>query len=185
MSRTAVAVAVLAIVVGACGSGSSGPKQPGVACTSPNDCSDKASAVNIDGVWAFCCVYGTCASSDSPSVIDCSDANVQLIQASNYDQSCTTDSDCVGVAEGNACYPGFAGCPTATINVAALAQYDNDVASTYANICAALSKACPFELPVGPCCVGGMCQLGGNCPVLRGDAATDVEGGTGSGDAGT
>jgi len=58
MSRTGGAVAVLAVVVGACGSG--------------------ASAKNAD-------------------------AGCTEIQASNYDQSCKTDSDCVMVPVGNTC----------------------------------------------------------------------------------
>ena len=42
---------------------------------------------------SVCCLHVLCAD----------DAKVQLIQASDYDQSCTVDSDCVEVYVGNAC----------------------------------------------------------------------------------
>ncbi len=64
------------------------------------------------------------------AVVPCSDANVQEILASNYDQSCKTDTDCVAVSEGNACYPCTLACQTAAINVNALPQYRADVAKT-------------------------------------------------------
>jgi hypothetical protein len=180
MGRTGGAIAVLAIVVGACSSGSSGPKPPVVACRSANDCFQ--TAVNSDEVSAFCCLDGICAFGDSPSLVDCTDANVQLIQASSYDQTCTTNADCVEVAEGNACYPGFGQCPMATINVGAQAQYNNDLSGTNANICRTLGD-CVFT--PAPCCIGGRCQIG-QCPItFPFDAATDAEGGTGSGAAGT
>ncbi len=144
MSRTGVAVVkVLAIIVCACSSGGGGAKPPVVACTSANDCYE--AAVNT-GFSVFCCLNKTCAfsttasTSGSLALVDCTDANVQLIQASNYDQSCKTDSDCVAVSEGNACIPGFGNCPMATINVGAMAQYNADVAKTNAGICAALSS---------------------------------------------
>jgi hypothetical protein len=53
----------------------------------------------------------------------CTDADVQLIQASSYDQSCTTDSDCIAVGEGNACYPCAIACTSAAINRSAESQY--------------------------------------------------------------
>ena len=110
------------------------------------------------------------------------DASVKLIQASDYDQSCTVDTDCRGIAEGNACVPCAFACGLgAAINVSALAQYNSDVANTPAVaikfnmlICA---SAC--EEAFGPCCVGGKCQTSttSQCPGAAtdaGDAAADT-----------
>jgi hypothetical protein len=97
--------------------------------------------------------------SSGASIVDCTDANAQIIQASNYDQSCKTDSDCVAVAEGNACSPGFRNCPTATINVGDMAKYNADVAMTNAALCSAPGD-CLDES--GPCCHGGACVMD-NC----------------------
>jgi hypothetical protein len=49
------------------------------------------------------------------------DTTCSSFQATNYDQSCRVDSDCVVVQEPGVC------CPGATINVAAQAQYMADV----------------------------------------------------------
>jgi hypothetical protein len=122
-----------------------------VACAIVDDCYGTAIAT---GNSVYCCLNKKCAFSGSTLLIDCTDANVQRIQSSNYDQSCKTDSDCVAVSEGNACYPGFLNCPTATINVGAQSQYNADVARTNAGVCVALSS-CVDE--PGPCCRGGTC----------------------------
>jgi hypothetical protein len=173
MSRTGVAVAVLAIIVGACGSSqSSGPlaeqAAPVIACTSVNDC-------QLPQYPMFSCLDRVCAFSDgTTSIVDCTDAKPQLIEASNYDQSCKTDSDCVAVSEGNACAPGFLNCPSVASNVDAMPQYNADVAMTNAAICVWFGD-CALSLP--PCCRGGTCQTGGQCgPVLQGgtDAAADA-----------
>ena len=60
------------------------------------------------------------------------DGSLPLIEASNYDQSCTTDSDCIAIAEGDVCTPCGIGCTNAAINVAAHARYKADVASANA-----------------------------------------------------
>jgi hypothetical protein len=65
-------------------------------CTSAQDCMPLYFASNS----AYCCMDNACVA-DQPGY--CTDANVQLIQASNYDQSCRSDADCVAVTEGNAC----------------------------------------------------------------------------------
>ncbi len=151
MSRTGVAVVVLAIIVGACSSGSSATEQPVVACASASDCFGTAVST---GSTVWCCLDKACAFSSGASIVDCTDANAQIIEASNYDQSCKTDSDCVAVAEGNACDPGFRNCPTATINVGDMAKYNADVAMTNAASCGALSGC--LDEP-SPCCNGGAC----------------------------
>jgi hypothetical protein len=101
------------------------------------------------------------------------DASVKLIQASDYDQSCTVDTDCQQISEGNACVPCAFGCPLGgAINVSALPKYMSDIANT-----PAVGSECPV-IPciatVFPCCIGGNCQVGSQCanPVPT-DAATD------------
>jgi hypothetical protein len=105
---------------------------------------------------AICCLHVLCAA----------DAKVQLIQATDYDQSCAVDSDCVEVYVGNACSCAI-GCRTTIgpINKAAQSRYTADVANAPHVVC-----SCPPTLPalVGAapvaCCVGGQCQTAaGQC----------------------
>jgi hypothetical protein len=112
----------------------------------------------------------------------CIDASIKLIQASDYDQSCTVDTDCRYIAEGNACTPCAFDCSfAATINVSALAQYYSDVANTPAVAAEFNGRTCASGCPgaFGPCCVGGKCQTStaSQCPaaaVDAGDAAADT-----------
>jgi hypothetical protein len=132
-----------------------------LACTGvlgPQDCG---------GGGSFCCVPNAIG----PDAGSCTGANVRLIQASNYDQSCTTDSDCIGVGLGNVCFVCDVDCPNAAINRSAQAQYRTDVPRFPASD---VDCGCP-TYPVGPCCVGGMCQMGTQCanPVPT-DAAADT-----------
>jgi hypothetical protein len=121
------------------------------ACATAQDCYKGRGS---DTETLFCCVEGTCAYSEGTDILPCTDANVQLIQASNYDQSCRTASDCILVAEGNFCQS--AGCPNAAINIGAYAQYQADVAKTNAAICGGISGCLGLA---GVCCQDGMCQV--------------------------
>jgi hypothetical protein len=155
-----VGACFLGLTVASCSSSSKGSSPDGgqdgrtaIACTSVNDCTDTALGT------AWCCLVKACVySSNGTPPITCTDADVQLIQASNYDQSCTMDSDCVAVSEGNFCYG--ANCPSAAINVGAQAHYNADVAMTNAAICGG-ATSCPGL--TGPCCRGGTCQTGDHC----------------------
>jgi hypothetical protein len=85
----------------------------------------------------------------------CSNPDTQNVFASNYDQSCRTDSDCVPVEEGNFCDPGSNnGCTNAAINQSALSRYNAALAQTQAGVCIGLA-GCPEE--IGPCCRQGIC----------------------------
>jgi hypothetical protein len=64
---------------------------PVVACAKAQDCLSVAQA----SLSTFCCTDNACTL-DTPG--SCCGANVQLIQASSYDQSCTTDGDCLSLA---------------------------------------------------------------------------------------
>ncbi len=144
------------------------------ACATSQDCS----GLFFSSSSPACCTDHVCAV-DMPD--DCTDANVQLIEASNYDQTCTADSDCVAVGEGNFCYAGSLNCQnSAAINKRSYAQYQADVAKTRGAGCYAPGSCGEV---FGPCCQSGACQMGSQCPsdvVLPGDAAVDARG-----DAGT
>ena len=105
---------------------------------------------------AICCLHVLCAA----------DAKVQLIQASDYDQSCIVDSDCVEVDVGNACTCEI-GCRTTIgpINKAAQPRYTADVASAPQVVCSCKPPP-PVPVDAWPvaCCVGGQCQtVPGHC----------------------
>src|SRR5580692_5594444 len=139
-----------------------------VACASRFDCSSLYSLAP-DQDLVPCCVDSVCNLETYDG--DCTDASAQIILASDYDQSCMTDSDCIWVAEGNFCYPGLTNCGTATISKSANAQYQADVAKTRAASCYAPGN-CGADF--GPCCVSGMCQVGSQCGNLAGDASADT-----------
>jgi hypothetical protein len=78
------------------------------------------------------------------------------VLASDYDQSCTVDSDCVAVGEEPQCPASGCECPSAAVNKGVATQYQ-----------AALSRASTIRLPVSGCscacesaalCRGGKCQ---------------------------
>jgi hypothetical protein len=108
------------------------------------------------GPGAMCCLDMLCAA----------DATAPIIQASDYDQSCAVDSDCVEVHGGNGCTCEVS-CETspAAINMGALPQYAADFAKFPHVFCNCLPPAppCANEGFVGPHCVGGMCQFTSPC----------------------
>jgi hypothetical protein len=81
------------------------------------------------------------------------------IVASDYDQACTKDSDCIAVAVGADGCCGLP-CPNAAINSSSNAQYEEDVATR--------RETCDPALPcIGvPCskyaaiCTKGLCSIG-------------------------
>ncbi len=143
---------------------------PVLTCASVDDCVAVPAGI---GATAYCCLDKVCSFSSGAPLVACTDADVQMIQASDYDQSCTMDSDCTAVAEGNACSPGALNCPGAAINASAYSTYKADVAKTNAALCRAVSSCGGFS---GPCCRGGSCQLGAACSAVAagGDAGADA-----------
>ncbi|MBV9945931.1 MAG: hypothetical protein JOZ69_03695 [Myxococcales bacterium] len=120
----------------------------------PCDCAAGLVCIPGDSGLPFGDVGGTC---EAPA--DAGDPAACVIHASDFDQSCASDSDCASVAEGNAC-PGsgtHCWCPSAAINKGALPSYQAEVAKLHVvNVC-----ACVFVPP--PCCVAGKCQSGRTC----------------------
>ena len=106
------------------------------------------------GPGTVCCVLG-------PNGICAPDAAPWLIQASNYNTSCSVDSDCVTVGGfGDACLECF-NCGRGAVNRSSEAKYQADLAASPA---AGTMCNCP-PFPNGPCCVGGVCQVSDTlCP---------------------
>jgi hypothetical protein len=146
------------------------------ACTIPQDCIDFPPI----GPAVSCCVDKTCIYGQAAiDAVPCTDADVQLILASNYDQSCQTDLDCIAAGEGNFCIAGAGNCPSTAINKSAYSQYQADLAKTNAAICRAITS-CGEEF--GPCCRRGSCQMGAEC--VDAGSSPDAEAGANSGDGG-
>jgi hypothetical protein len=147
-------------------------------CATAQDCNALSTASNP----VYCCTDNACVA-DQPG--DCTDANVQLIQASSYDQSCTTDTDCVPISEGNACDALFGSCcANATISRAAFAQYQSDLAKTRVASCTTGGRFTCNCATYPICCLGGSCNWGCSSPlVAAGDAGTDGGGGAEGSDA--
>ena len=135
----------------------------GVACAnaaapSAQDCN--APPVNPGG--ALCCLDlqdGDTSLIDAPSAIDAPPCRPVL--PSDYDQSCTGDTDCVPVGEVSSC-PDLTcdGCPTQAINKGALAQYMTAMAKAIAFAGQTSTPrfcSCPC-LGFGGLCRGGKCQ---------------------------
>jgi hypothetical protein len=113
------------------------------------------------------------AGCNSHDVAACTDANVELIQASNYDQTCSVDTDCVAIAVGNACYPCIVLCGTGgAINRNALSSYQSDISKT---IGAGETSGVQCGCPGGglPCCRGGTCQVDFQCSSRIADAGAE------------
>jgi hypothetical protein len=152
-----------AVDVGARDGGADGP--PIFACTTGMDCFqalyDLVPPPGMSAPEIACCVHDVCiAGQGAVDALDCSDANVQRIQASSYDQSCDAGTDCTAVFEGDLC-GGPSDCSyNAAINTGALVQYQADVARTNAGRCISVSS-CGFSGV--PCCQNGSCVLAGSC----------------------
>jgi hypothetical protein len=134
-------------------------------CSSAQDCNALSTASHS----VYCCTDNACVA-DQPG--DCTDANVQLIQASSYDQSCQTDSDCVPISEGNAC-DVLGCCANATISKDALAQYQSDLAKTRVASCSTGNLGCNCAV-YNFCCNGGSCQWPCSSPRVVADAGSDA-----------
>jgi hypothetical protein len=103
----------------------------------------------------------TDASNASDATVACTDANVETISASDYDQSCNVDSDCIVVGAGNACFPCNIICKIAPLSRGALPAYQSDVSKTIGGReMESVSCNCP-EQPIA-CCRSGVCTASCN-----------------------
>jgi hypothetical protein len=96
------------------------------------------------------------------------------IHASDYDQSCSTDTDCVAISANDSCRLCALGCTNEAINVGALARYQSDIGETTATLSDA-RLACAGDCVVNPppCCMGGKCQVGLQCLRTVADAGAE------------
>lgn len=84
------------------------------------------------------------------------DAACHEIRASDYDQSCTTNADCIEVGQGDPCSGSCAfACASAAINRRAFGCYQVDVANAGMNFTGTVTCNCPADF--GACCRGGRC----------------------------
>ena len=102
---------------------------------------------------------GGSAASSSNHVCD-RDGAIANIDDSDYDQSCTTDADCVAVPQGDVCYDCIRACRGGVVNRTAEAQYRSDIAKL-AQSDANTQCFCPLEFTL--CCVDGECRSDGKC----------------------
>ena len=82
-----------------------------------------------------------------------SDANVCILSASHYAQTCNVASDCSTIFAGDACSPTVCICPNAVIAQSSRAQYDADLAATHAH------NNCFCPLSPAPTCCAGTCSM--------------------------
>jgi hypothetical protein len=103
------------------------------------------------------------ADAGPPAALDAQDARsagCTVVQASHFNQSCSTDSDCVMVPEVTVCPATRCSlCASASVNRSAFAQLQADIADDMASVPTSATCSCP---PVGiPCCRSGRCQQNG------------------------
>lgn len=103
----------------------------------------------------------------------CSAANAE-VRATDYDQSCTSNSDCVEIYVGNPCSCEInCGTIPAAINKSVEPQYLTDVRNLPPISCACEVNP-PFPVDVGPCCIAGTCQITQCRNPVPPDAATEA-----------
>jgi hypothetical protein len=103
-----------------------------------------------------------------------------MISASDYDQSCTVDTDCQQVGSGNYCQNTYCICGGSAINKAAVAQFELDVSETPLGSGALGTMVCSCPAEIVPCCRSGKCQADDACLAAPGDTlpACSKAGGT-------
>jgi hypothetical protein len=98
------------------------------------------------------------ALSTSPATTACTSCT---INPSDFDQSCTEDSDCVGIASGDLCSKDCTNCVNAAINVRSEKQYQDEFSSRVGK-----ESICPCALAVTGC-NSGTCGLVDNPPASQ------------------
>jgi hypothetical protein len=112
------------------------------------------------------CVSGQCMTFVMAGGVDAA-TNVDtvapscFVAASDYDQSCSADSDCVRVDFGNYCQ-WICRCGGDAINIDSLSQFTADTAMTPLAQ-GSIPGVCSCGSIFGPCCRGGQCTTGTAC----------------------
>ena len=86
-----------------------------------------------------------------------SDAGACLFLASNYDQSCSVDSDCALVVSTDYCGDQVCQCPDSPISLAGRDKFNADIANTPLGSGMLQWPVCACEAPLPVCCSGGSC----------------------------
>jgi hypothetical protein len=125
----------------------------GSACGMPGlDCQYITGPPTSNFTTNYCCNGNSCAWSLQGGT-GCPNGNTcGTIKASDYDQSCASDSDCVTEPEGDFCGAQCTNCPGAVISVMAQAQYEADLASKIS-----MPADCPCPLGPRAVCNHGKC----------------------------
>ena len=125
----------------------------------------------VGGTWSCVdCWLGTVSCEEAGSSTNdagtSTDANMDTdsaaceISASNYDQSCTEDTDCTEVTSGDYCSPNLCECGGSAVNVGATDQFNADIAKASMGIDASSRFECPCVGPLfPPCCFQGQCSF--------------------------
>jgi hypothetical protein len=131
-------------------------RQPtlGAACTSAGGRCDYFSPRPLE-TFDLCC-DGDTLLWETESVRGCRNGNkCGVIHASDYDQTCVSDADCVAVTDGDLCDSNRCSCPSALISSRVAAQYAADYAQKFNGLSGA-GCSCPFAPPV---CKNGLCGV--------------------------
>ena len=112
----------------------------------------------------------------------CTTSNVQPVQASDFDQSCTVNAECAAVGEGNACDPCTAGCYNAAINFRAVPAYRARFPATPADSPSGAACSCPVSF--FSCCRNGSCHADLQCQIDLAEAGAVPETGDAAADDG-
>jgi hypothetical protein len=141
------------------------PSCDNVSCpifTNPAEQAEDGKNTGQGGSIGVQCVGGQCMTFVMAGGPDAgADANVDtagpscFIVASDYDQSCSADSDCVSVDFGNYCQ-WICRCGGDAINRDSLSQFTADTAMTPLGQ-GSIPYACNCGYILGPCCRGGQC----------------------------
>jgi len=136
-------------------SGSAACAAIGGLCVTSGNCANNANMACDPGPGSCCLDQAICP-----------DGGPNVISGSNYDQSCTTDSDCLEVSGGDACYICILTCGAEpiVINRSSYPRYMADVSRTLAAAaqpgvggCGCPGGSPPSAGPAGPFCRGGTC----------------------------
>ena len=118
--------------------------------------------LTVFALMAVACQGSTTTKASNPPPVNCSgDAKVPTIVISDYDLSCTQDSDCTAIAVGNSCDACSWACSSASINVQSSSQYDDDKARLSAGLNLSGTCFCP-GIP-NPTCCNRQCSLSQSC----------------------
>jgi hypothetical protein len=123
-------------------------------------CSSSSDQNAADGAAEMPADAPTDVSPEASGAAACTDGGVRLIPASDYDQSCTVNSECAAVGVGNACDPCTAACYNAAINYREVPRYLAAFAKAPSGS-SALTCSCPAAF--FSCCRDGMCHADLQC----------------------